>query len=64
MKFLVFDFEVFPYDVRWGVYDVNEKKYIQLWDKEQIKQFYNENINAIWVGHNNSHYDNYILISN
>ena len=61
MKFLVFDFEVFPYDVLLGVYDVNEKKYIQLWDKEQIKQFYNENINAIWIGHNNSHYDNYIL---
>jgi len=61
MKFLVFDFEVFPYDVLLGVYDVNEKKYIQLWDKEQIKQFYNENKDAIWIGHNNSHYDNFIL---
>ena len=61
MKFLVFDFEVFPYDVLLGVYDVNEKKYIQLWDVEEIKKFYNENINSIWIGHNNSHYDNYIL---
>ncbi len=61
MKFLVFDFEVFPFDVLLGVYDVNEKKYIQLWDVEEIKKFYNENINSIWIGHNNSHYDNYIL---
>lgn len=61
MKFLVFDFEVFPFDVLLGVYDVNEKKYIQLWDVEEIKKFYNENMNSIWIGHNNSHYDNYIL---
>lgn len=61
MKFLVFDFEVFPFDVLLGIYDVNEKKYIQLWDVEEIKKFYNENINSIWIGHNNSHYDNYIL---
>ncbi len=61
MKFLVFDFEVFPYDTLLGVYDVNEKKYIQLWDVDEIKQYYKENIDSIWIGHNNSHYDNYIL---
>lgn len=61
MNFLVFDFEVFPFDVLMGVYDVNTKEYIQLWDKDEIKDFYNKHINSIWVGHNNSHYDNYIL---
>ena len=61
MKFLVFDFEVFKYDTLMGVYDVNEKKFIQLWDKEEIKKFYEENKNSIWIGHNNSHYDNFIL---
>lgn len=61
MKFLVFDFEVFRYDTLLGVYDVNNKKYIQMWDKNQIIQYYNDNIDAIWIGHNNSHYDNFIL---
>ena len=61
MKFLVFDFEVFKYDTLLGVFDANEKKFIQLWNSEEIKKFYNENKNAIWIGHNNSHYDNFIL---
>lgn len=61
MKILVFDFEVFKYDTLLGVYDVNNNKYIQLWDIDEIKKFYEFNKDAIWIGHNNSHYDNYIL---
>lgn len=61
MKVLIFDFEVFKYDVLLGIYDANSKEYIQTWDKEKIKQIYRENPDAIWVGHNNSHYDNFIL---
>lgn len=61
MKILVFDFEVFAFDTLLGVYDVNNKKYFQSWDFNEIRKFYENNKDAIWVGHNNSHYDNYIL---
>lgn len=61
MKFLVFDFEVFKYDTLLGVYDTNNQKYIQLWDLNKIKEYYEANKDAIWIGHNNSHYDNFIL---
>ena len=61
MKILVFDFEIFKYDTLLGVYDIHNNKYIQLWDVSEIKNFYESNKDAIWVGHNNSHYDNYIL---
>lgn len=61
MKILVFDFEVFRYDTLLGVYDVNEHQYYQTWDLAEIKDYYYKNINAIWVGHNNTDYDNIIL---
>lgn len=61
MKVLVFDFEVFRYDTLLGIYDVNNGKYIQTWDLQEMRAFYIDNRDAIWVGHNNSHYDNYIL---
>lgn len=61
MKVIVFDFEVFKYDTLLGVYSVNENKYYQLWEMSEIKRFYYDNIDSIWVGHNNTDYDNYIL---
>lgn len=61
MKILVFDFEVFKYDVLLGVYDVNTKQYIQLWDINKIKEYYKLNKDSIWIGHNNMGYDNFIL---
>lgn len=61
MKILVFDFEVFKHDVLLGVFNVNKKEYFQTWDKEEIKQYYKNNLDAIWVGHNNIGYDNFIL---
>ena len=61
MKFLVFDFEVFKYDTLLGVYDVNENIYCQTWNRDEIVDYYNANKDAIWIGHNNSHYDNFIL---
>ena len=63
MKFLIFDFEVFKYDCLLGIYEVNTNKYVQLWNLDDIRNYYKENINSIWIGHNNSHYDNYILQS-
>lgn len=64
MKFIVFDFEVFRYDTLLGaiILEPNKDPVIyQTWDLDEIKKFYNENIESIWIGHNNSHYDNYIL---
>lgn len=61
MKILIFDFEVFRYNVLLGVYDVNNKQYYQTWNASKIKEYYNDNIDAIWIGHNNSDYDNHIL---
>lgn len=63
MKVLVFDFEVFKYDVLLGVYNVNTHEYYQTWNLSQIKDFYYSNKDAIWVGHNNTDYDNHILES-
>ena len=61
MKIFIFDFEVFKYDILLGIYDVNNKKYIQTWDKEEIKRIYRENLDTVWIGHNNEDYDNLIL---
>ena len=63
MKVIVFDFEVFKYDCLLGVYEVNTNKYMQLWDLDKIRDYYKENINSIWIGHNNTDYDNHILES-
>lgn len=62
-NFVIFDFEVFKYDVLLGCVVIDDKgcSYYQTWSKEDIKSFYAENINAIWFGHNNKHYDNIIL---
>lgn len=61
MKIIVFDFEVFKYDTLFGAYIVNENRYYQTWNPSEIKKFYYDNVNSIWVGHNNSYYDNHIL---
>ena len=64
MRFIIFDFEVFKYDTLLGaiVLEKGHKPQLyQLWDLENIKKFYWENRYNIWVGHNNSHYDNFIL---
>lgn len=61
MKVLVFDFEVFRKDVLLGVLDLNRNECVQLWDQDAIRAFYASHGDYIWVGHNNSHYDNHIL---
>ena len=65
MKILIIDFEVFKYDTLLGVLILNDKdntitKY-QTWDLQEIKKFYFDNKNSLWVGHNNIGYDNLIL---
>ena len=63
MNIIIFDFEVFKFDTLLGALIVNEDniQLCQTWDIDKIKRFYDQNKNAIWVGHNNIGYDNPIL---
>ena len=64
MRTIIFDFEVFKYDVLLGALVLEndqEPKLFQSWDKKEIKSFYYMNRDSIWIGHNNAHYDNFIL---
>lgn len=63
MKVIIFDFEVFEYDTLLGAHILNDDniEVKQTWDLDEIRQFYNEHIEDIWVGHNISRYDNLIL---
>lgn len=67
MKRIFFDFEAFKYDTLLGTIicdeDLEDLKYFQTWDLEEIKTFYNENKESLWIGHNNKDYDNLILES-
>lgn len=60
---IIFDFEVFRYDTLLGAYIINGNKMtkLQTWDLEEMIAFYNANQESIWIGHNNSGYDNFIL---
>lgn len=62
-KILIYDFEVFKYDVLMGVKELNDDGGIRyrLWGKEAIENFYYEHMEDIWVGHNNYGYDDLIL---
>lgn len=62
-KLIIFDFEVFKYDCLLGakILDGEKKTLIQTWDLNEIKQIYANNTDAIWIGHNNGGYDNFIL---
>ena len=61
---IIFDFEVFKYNTLLGtllVHDDNTIELKQMWDLDEIRQFYKEHLNDIWIGHNNDDYDNHIL---
>ena len=63
---IIFDFEVFKYDTLLGAKIINNDnvQLYQTWNLEEIKEFYNNHKdNSIWIGHNNSGYDNWILSS-
>lgn len=63
MNIIIFDFEVFKYDTLLGCLYIDEhgKHLFQSWDLDEIKLYYKNNEDALWVGHNNCGYDNYIL---
>lgn len=60
---IIYDFEVFKHDVLLGIIGLNnnQKEIYQMWHPKMIKEFYELNKNSMWIGHNNSGYDNYIL---
>lgn len=62
MKILVFDFEVFRYDWLFVALDFESETYTIIEnDRDKMIEFYNNNINNIWVGYNCKNYDKYIL---
>lgn len=59
---LFYDFEVFKYDWLVVVYDmINKVKKVIINSPEELKELYESNVNNIWVGFNNRHYDQYIM---
>lgn len=62
MKILIFDFEVFRYDWLFVAMDLETQNYTIIEnDRDKMIEFYNDNINNIWVGYNCKNYDKYIL---
>lgn len=63
MKILIFDFEVFWYNTLLGytILDGQKRERHQTWSLDEIRQCYEDHKTDIWVGHNNSRYDNLIL---
>lgn len=64
MNIIIYDFEVFKFDTLLGAYilddDMSLTKY-QTWSLDNIRKFYADNVESIWVGHNIEDYDNHIL---
>lgn len=60
---IIFDFEVFKFDTLLGTIILRDDnaEIFQTWNLNDIRKFYETNKDAIWVGHNNSMYDNLIL---
>lgn len=60
---IIFDFEVFRYDTLLGAIILRDDnvEIFQTWNLTEIIEFYEANKQSIWIGHNNSFYDNYIL---
>lgn len=60
---IVFDFEVFKFDTLLGAKIVSDKgiETYQTWSLDEIRDFYEQQKQSIWVGHNVGGYDNFIL---
>lgn len=65
MNIIIFDFEVFKYDTLLGtlILDDSDNSIVlkQMWNLDEIKDFYNQHKRDLWIGHNNDFYDNHIL---
>ena len=60
---IIYDFEVFKNNTLLGAIVLcnNEEKLVQLWDLNEIINFYNNHSTDIWIGWNSSEYDTYIM---
>lgn len=60
---VIFDFEVFKYDTLLGALVLHDDniELFQSWNLSDIAKFYEREKQSIWIGHNNSFYDNLIL---
>lgn len=60
---VIFDFEVFKYDTLLGaiVLKDDDVEVFQTWNLAEMIKFYESQKQSIWIGHNNSTYDNLIL---
>lgn len=59
---IFYDFEVFKHDWLAVFIDVTkQKEYVIINNPDELKALYEANINEIWVGFNNRHYDQYIF---
>lgn len=60
---VIFDFEVFKYDTLLGaiVLRDDDAEVFQTWNLAEMIKFYESQKQSIWIGHNNSTYDNLIL---
>ena len=63
MKIIIYDFEVFKFDTLLGCYILSEgeQTLYQTWNIDEIKQFYYDHKEDMWIGHNNFKYDDLIL---
>ena len=62
MVVIFYDFEVFAEDWLVVIVDMGKKEeHIIINDKEKLEKVYQDNINNIWVGYNNVHYDQFIM---
>lgn len=59
---LFYDFETFKYDWLVVIYDMMKKReHVIVNDPKELERIYQANINNIWVGYNNVHYDQWIM---
>lgn len=59
---IIFDFEVFEYDWLVVFYNmITEQETIIINNRHELDKFINDNKNELFIGFNNSRYDNYIL---
>lgn len=59
---IFYDFEVFKNDWLAVFIDVtNKKEHVIINSQDKLKALYEQNINNVWVGFNNRHYDQYIM---
>lgn len=61
MKFILYDFEVFLHDFLVVFKELGKESIVIVNDYEEVKKFFYEHQNDIFVGFNNKHYDDYIL---